>query len=119
MPLIRGSPEEWETEREVVKGPQQLSQALRQLIALRGYARPRGDAQLQNAWRDAVGQPIAKQTRAVAIRRGVLHVSVSNSALLSELNGFHKQLLLGKLTEMHGDLKIKELKFKLDSNIKT
>ena len=119
MPIIRGGPEDWEAERQPGKGPQKLSLALSQLIALRGYARPRGDAQLQNAWRDAAGQPIAKQSRAVAIRRGVLHVSVGNSALLSELTGFHKQTLLEKLTELHADLKIKDLKFKLDSNIKS
>ena len=101
------------------KGPQRLSLALNELIALRGYARPRGDAQLQSAWRDAAGQTIARQTRAVAIRRGVLHISVAHAPLLSELAGYFRQSLLEKLTELHAHLKIKDLKFKLDSSIKS
>ncbi len=101
------------------RGPQRLSLALNELIALRGYARPRGDAQLQAAWRDAAGQTIARQTRAVAIRRGVLHVSVAHAPLLSELAGYFRQTLLEKLTELHAHLKVRDLKFKLDSSIKS
>lgn len=88
-----------------------------ELIALRGYARPGGDEQLQAAWRAAAGQTIARQTRAVAIRRGVLHVSVAHAPLLSELAGFHRQALVARLGEMHADLKIRDVKFKLDSAI--
>ncbi|MBI3866313.1 MAG: DUF721 domain-containing protein, partial [Planctomycetia bacterium] len=99
------------------RGPQRLSLALNELIALRGYARSRGDAQLQSAWRDAAGQTVARHTRAVAIRRGVLHISVAHAALLSELAGFFRQDLLAKLTELHAHLKVKDLKFKLDSSI--
>src|SRR5262245_43966692 len=99
------------------RGPQRLSLALNELIALRGYARSRGDAQLQSAWRDAAGQTVARQTRAVAIRRGVLHVSVAHAALLSELAGFYRQALVEKLTELHAHLRIKDLKFKLDSGL--
>ncbi|MBS0264250.1 MAG: DUF721 domain-containing protein [Planctomycetes bacterium] len=118
MPLLRGGPDDWESEHRLGRDPQRLTQALSQLIALRGYARPQGEAQLQKAWREIAGTLIGRQTRAVAIRRGVLHVSVANSALLAELNGFHRQSLLEKLTEQHADLKIKDLKFKLDSSIK-
>lgn len=99
------------------RGPQRLSLALNELIALRGYARARGDAQLQAAWRDAAGQTIARQTRAVAIRRGVLHISVAHAPLLSELAGFYRQELLGKLNELHPHLNVRDLKFKLDSGI--
>jgi hypothetical protein len=99
------------------RGPQRLSLAINELIALRGYAQVRGDAQLQAAWADAAGQSIARQTRAVAIRRGVLHVSVAHAPLLSELAGFYRQTLLEKLTELHSHLKVREVKFKLDSSI--
>ena len=91
--------------------------ALTELIALRGYARVRGDAQLQSAWAETAGLAIARQTRAVAIRRGVLHVSVDHAPLLSELAGFYRQTLLEKLREKHADLKIRDLKFKLDSGV--
>ena len=99
------------------KGPQKLSLALGELIAFRGYARVRGDAQLQSAWADAAGKTIARQTRAVAIRRGVLHVSVDHAPLLSELAGFYRLAFLEKLQELHAHLNIRDLKFKLDSGV--
>lgn len=98
-------------------GPQRLSQTLSELIALRGYARTRGDAQLQSAWEEAAGATVARQTRALAIRRGVLHVAVDHAPLLSELAGFYRQSLLAKLQERHSHLKIRDIKFKLDSGI--
>lgn len=98
-------------------GPQRLSLALSELIALRGYARVRGDADLQAAWAEAAGNTIARQTRALAIRRGVLHVAVDHAPLLSELAGFYRQSLVEKLREQHANLKIRDLKFKLDSGI--
>jgi hypothetical protein len=97
--------------------PQRLSSALSELIAMRGYARVRGDAQLQSAWADTAGLAIARQTRAVAIRRGILHVAVDHAPLLSELAGYYRQSLLEKLRKKHADLKIRDLKFKLDSGV--
>src|SRR5205807_1392985 len=99
------------------RGPQRLSLALNELIAFRGYAQVRGDAQLQSAWCDAAGSTIARQTRAVAIRRGVLHVSVAHAPLLSELAGYYRHTILEKLIELHAHLKVRDLKFKLDSSI--
>jgi predicted nucleic acid-binding Zn ribbon protein len=98
-------------------GPQHLSRALGELIALRGYARVQGNAQLQEAWAAAAGLQFARQTRAVAIRRGVLHVAVANAPLLCELSSFHREALLGRLAAGRPEMKIKDLKFKLDSNI--
>ena len=98
-------------------GPQRLALALAELIAQRGYARVRGDAQLQSAWAAAAGVTIARQTRALAVRRGILHVAVEHAPLLSELAGFYRQTLLEKIQERHADLNIRDLKFKLDSGI--
>lgn len=98
-------------------GPQHLSRVLADLIALRGYARVRGDTQLQSAWSEVAGAQVASQTRAVAIKRGVLHVSVAHSALLSELVAFSKGTLLEMLQAQHAHLKIKDLRFKLDSDV--
>jgi hypothetical protein len=98
-------------------GPQRLGQALSDLIGLRGYARPQGDAQLQSAWASVAGGEIAGQTRAVAIRRGVLQVSVAQAPLLSELAGYFRQSLVAKLGELHADLNIRDIKFRLDSGV--
>jgi predicted nucleic acid-binding Zn ribbon protein len=98
-------------------GPERLSLALTELIARRGYARVRGAGQLQTAWAEIAGVTIARQTRVMAIRRGVLHVAVGHAPLLSELAGYYRQTLLEKLQEKHADLKIRDLKFKLDSGL--
>ena len=99
------------------RGPQPLSQALSELITLRGYARVMGNAQLQAAWTDVAGPQIASQTRASAIKRGVLQVGVAHAPLLAELVSFHKATLLKGLQANHADLKIRDLKFKLDSDV--
>lgn len=98
-------------------GPQSLSEVLSKLIALRGYARKQGSAQLQAAWAGVAGE-WPGQTRAVAIKRGVLQVSVVQAPLLSELVAFHRQRLLARLQSEHAHLGIKDLKFRLDSDLK-
>ncbi|MGQ0633076.1 MAG: DUF721 domain-containing protein [Planctomycetaceae bacterium] len=96
-------------------GPRPLSGAISELIALRGIARPQGDAQLQNAWAQAAGEKFAALTRALALRRGVLHVGVASAPLLSELAGFYRVELLERLKTRHAHLNIRDLKFRLDS----
>ncbi len=98
-------------------GPQSLSDVLAKLIALRGYARRQGDAQLQQAWTEVAGTQFASRTRALSIKRAVLHVAVAQSALHAELVSFHRQKLLAKFQAQFPHLKIKDLKFKLDSGV--
>lgn len=98
-------------------GPQRLSQALSELIAFRGYARVQGNAQLQSAWTAVAGATIARQTRALTVKRGVLTILVSSAPLLSELAGFYRVAFLEKFHELHADLRIRDLKFRLDSEI--
>ena len=92
--------------------PQHLSQALSELIALRGLARVRGDAQLDEVWREVAGSDIARQTKVLGISRGILQIGVSNSPLLSELALFHKFSLLKVLQEQHAGLNIHDIKFR-------
>ena len=101
-----------------MSGPEHLGQALARLIALRGLARVRGESQLQQTWNAVAGERIAGHTKALEIRRGVLHIGVANAPMLGELASFHKLDLLTKLQADHPDLKIKDLKFKLKTDIK-
>jgi predicted nucleic acid-binding Zn ribbon protein len=98
-------------------GPQRLSQALSDLISMRGYARVRGDAQLQAAWAGVVGAAIARQTRALSVKRGVLQVSVSSAPLLSELAGFYRVTFLEQFREQHASFRIRDIRFRLDSDL--
>ena len=99
-------------------GPLHVSRALSELIAVRGFARSQGDAQLQQAWDQAVGAEIAGHTRVGELNRGTLQILVANPALLAELNGFHKANILQTLRETQPDYKIKQLKFKLQTNLR-
>jgi predicted nucleic acid-binding Zn ribbon protein len=97
--------------------PDRLSQAVTDLIALRGWARVRGNAQLAEAWKSVAGASVAGGTRVVGIRRGVLHVAVGNSPLLSELAAYHKMNLLATFSRDHPELKIRDLKFVMRGNL--
>jgi predicted nucleic acid-binding Zn ribbon protein len=99
------------------KLPDRLSQAVTDLIALRGWARIRGHAQLAEAWKSVAGASVASGTRVEGIRRGVLQVAVGNSPLLCELAAYHKVNLLAAFNRDHPDLKIRDLKFVMRGNL--
>jgi hypothetical protein len=99
--------------------PQPLSRAISDLVALRGWARVRGDSQMQEAWNEVAGPAVASRTRARLIKRGVLQVGVGNAPLLSELVSFHRGQLVERLAERNPELRIKDIKFQLDSDVGT
>ena len=96
--------------------PRRLSDALSELIALRGLAKVRGHAEISAAWKKVAGPRIAAETRILRVDRGVLIVGVTNSPLLGELVGFHRHALLDALKEQHPELKVTDLKFRLRGN---
>ena len=98
-------------------GPQTLAKGLGELIALRGYARQGAQTELEKVWQDVVGPDYAGQTRAVAIKRGTLHVHVNHAVLVAELTSYHRERVLRRLMDEHPRLKIKDVKFKLDSGV--
>lgn len=100
-------------------GPKSLGEALSELIALRGLARARGDADLLKAWIDVAGREVAKQSRPLSLQRGTLVVAVSQAGLLAELAGFHKQKLLQEFKLKYAKMNVKNLKFRLDGEVKS
>ena len=94
--------------------PQPLSVALAELIALRGFARVRGDEELHSAWKCIAGEELAGQTKPLQIARGVLTVAVSSAPLLNELVSFRSSELLGRLKQQFPHLNVKSLKFRLN-----
>lgn len=97
--------------REVSK----LGDVLSKVVAMRGIGRIRGDRQLLDAWKSAAGPEIADGSRPTTLRNGVLQILVTSSALLSELVSFHKATILAQLKAEHPNLKVRDLKFKLQS----
>ncbi|MFK7778731.1 MAG: DUF721 domain-containing protein [Gimesia sp.] len=94
-----------------------LSQALTELIALKGLARVRGNQRLKDAWELAAGEKIASQTTAQGIKNRIVMVGVENSALLNELNSFHKGSLLQKMQKEYGKQDVRDIRFRLKSKI--
>lgn len=97
--------------------PQHLSEAISQLISLRGLARRRGQEQLESVWSAVAGPRLGERTRVQSFNRGVLNVSVTNAATLSELVSFHRDSLLRRLQDEHPELKIRDLKFRLKGKL--
>ena len=97
------------------RGPQALRNVLSELVALRGYARREGARELQRAWARVAGESVAAQTRALDVKRGVLQVAVASSVLLAELVGFYRTQLVAQLKTQSPELRIKDVKFRLDA----
>ena len=94
------------------KAPAKLGDVLGDLFAKRGYARVRAAGDCARAWSEAAGEPLGSQSRAGAVKRGVLEVTLANSALLHEAT-FRKRELLDRLKELLPDERIANLRFRV------
>jgi predicted nucleic acid-binding Zn ribbon protein len=94
--------------------PQSMRNVLSQLFAKRGYAQIQSAAACESAWREAVGERLAGQTRPGNVRRGVLEVLVSNSSVLQELS-FLKAKAVKTLIRLVPEQQIKSVRFRVGS----
>jgi len=92
--------------------PKQMRDVLSQLLAKRGYAQVQTAATCDAAWREAVGQKLAADTRPGSVRRGVLEILVRNPSVSSEL-GFVKAKIVKTLTKLIPEQKIRDLRFRV------
>ena len=104
----------------VKKGPepQHVGRVISEFVALKGLARVHGLEQLHQAWRTVVGTDIGQRSRVLQLNRGILNVGVASGALLNELSSFHKQQCLEQLQQKFSHLKIRDIKFKLKTDLK-
>jgi predicted nucleic acid-binding Zn ribbon protein len=93
-------------------GPELLGEILSRLFTARGWGRQQDRLRLEQAWAEAAGPDVARQTRLGAIRRGVLEVLVANSVLLQELSAFHKRRLLEGLRGRLAGVTVTDLRFR-------
>jgi hypothetical protein len=68
------------------------------LMARTGYEREQATDGLSAAWRQAAPESMRGASAVGRVRRGVLEVFVSHSALVQEM-GFHKREILARLAE--------------------
>ena len=66
------------------------------LLARTGYDREQGSSAIADAWRQASPESLRGRSQAGAVKRGVLEVFVTHSALVQEM-GFHKRDVLARL----------------------
>jgi predicted nucleic acid-binding Zn ribbon protein len=92
--------------------PRPMRDVLSQLLAKRGYAQVQTAATCDAAWREAVGQKLAADTRAGNVRRGVLEVLVRNSVAVQEL-GFLKTKIVKMLSKLIPEQQVKDLRFRV------
>jgi predicted nucleic acid-binding Zn ribbon protein len=105
---------EREQRRHYARRPKQIGAVLAQLITARGYGRVQADENFVAAWRETIGETLAAYTRPGRLRRGVLEVTVGNSAVVQELT-FQKQQILKTLQTNVPDARIRDLRFRIGS----
>ena len=96
---------------EQIGRPERIGRIVTRIMARHGFSRRIASEQLEEAWRDAVGETIAAQTRLGSLRRGVLDVFVSHPLIGQELS-FRQTELTEALNQVSRDFKIKRLKMK-------
>ena len=94
------------------RAPKRMADILSRLIARKGYGRLQSTAVFEEAWKTAVGELLAGQSRPGSVRRGTLEVIVQNSAVAQELQ-FNKQQVLGKLKKLVSDYVIHDIRFRV------
>ena len=80
------------------RGPQPIGRIVSRLLARTGYDREQASDTLAAAWRAALPAELADHARPGLVRRGVLEVFVSHSAIVQEFS-FHKHAVLAALRE--------------------
>jgi hypothetical protein len=86
------------------------------LMARTGYDRERAAEGLAEAWRQAVAGPLREASQPGLVRRGVLEVFVSHSALVQEL-GFQKRDVLARLAELVPAAGISDIRCRLLADV--
>jgi len=90
--------ERFQERRRESAGPQPVARVISRLLSSRGYDREQSAGRLATAWAEVAPPAFRNRSRAGAVRRGVLEVVVSHSALVQEM-GFHKEEVLRRLGE--------------------
>lgn len=104
--------DDYRRKRIRIPAPRPMKDVLSQLLAKRGYAQVQTAATCDIAWREAVGQKLAADTRAGNVRRGVLEVLVRNSVAVQEL-GFLKVKIVKLLAKSIPEQQIRDLRFRV------
>jgi hypothetical protein len=93
-------------------GPVSIGKVMARLMSRAGYDREQATAGLAAAWEDAAPAPLKRGSQPGLVRRGVLEVFVSHSALVQEF-GFHKPAVLARLQTLLPEAGIQDIRCRL------
>lgn len=97
--------------RSPFEKPAQLGQLLQNIVRKKGLAEQSSGRELEDLWKQTVGDRIASKSHVRKLRSGVLEVGVTNGAILEELTCYLHGELLTAMQEQHPEPKIQSLKF--------
>jgi predicted nucleic acid-binding Zn ribbon protein len=92
-----------------------LGSVLQRVIQRRGYAAVQSTELLADAWRQAAGEGLARQTRIGKLERGSLVIFAANPTVRTELE-FMKSQLVRSLQSQLPDYGIRGLRIKSDAS---
>ena len=93
-------------------GVSKIGDILPQLIVRYGLHRRRNLEQIEEAWRQAVGEHYATVTQVTKLYRGTLTIKVPHNAFMQELS-FRQAELVETLATLLEDEKIKKIRFEV------
>jgi len=96
-------------------GPKSIGHIVGRLLARTGYDAQQGRERLEAAWPRVVPESLGSRSRPGRVRRGVLEILVSHSAVVQEL-GFHKADVIRRLAEIVPDEAITDIRCRLSGD---
>jgi predicted nucleic acid-binding Zn ribbon protein len=93
-------------------GITKIGDVIPQLIVRYGLHRPQNLEQIEEAWRQAVGEQYAHITHVSKLYRGTLTIKVPHNAFMQELS-FRQSELLDTLAMLLIDEKIKKIRYEI------
>jgi predicted nucleic acid-binding Zn ribbon protein len=98
--------------RSTTGGIAKIGDVLPQLIVRYGLHRPRSLEEIEEAWRQAVGEQFAAVTQVSKLHRGTLAIKVPHNAFSQELS-FRQSELIDTLATLLKDERIKKIRFEV------
>ncbi len=89
-----------------------IGSVMRKLMTQRGYAAIQATNELQERWKEIVGEVLAGMTCPGNVSRGTLQVIVSDSGAMQELS-FRKKQILAALKAKLPEAKVEDLRFRV------
>ncbi len=92
--------------------PKRTAEILSHLMARKGYVQTETANELQTTWAEIVGPKWKTKTKVGTVRRGVLEIMVSSSAVNQHL-GFNKKKYLSELQKRLPKNNFKDIRFRV------